>query len=46
MFGDELKEDRRLCDIRGGSIGRCEVIGVPGVEGAGEATATELLVAG
>jgi hypothetical protein len=46
MFGEELKEDLRLCDTGGGSIGRCDVIGVPGVEGAGEATATELLVAG
>jgi hypothetical protein len=46
MFGEELKDDRRLCDIGGGSIGKCEVMGVPGVEGTGEAIAIELLVAG
>lgn len=35
--GDEPNEERRLCETGGGSIGRLEAIGVPGVEGAGEA---------
>jgi hypothetical protein len=42
--GDEPNEDRRLCDTGGGSMGRLEAIGVPGVEGAGEAIAREFAV--
>lgn len=42
--GDEPNEERRLWDTGGGSIGRLEAIGVPGVEGAGDAIAIELLV--
>ena len=44
--GDEPKEDRRLCETGGGSIGRFEGIGVLGVEGAGEAIIAELLNGG
>ena len=43
--GEDPNEERRLCDTGGGSIGRFEAIGVPGVEGIGEAIAAELLVA-
>lgn len=40
--GEEPKEDRRLCETGGGSIGKVVVVmGVPGVDGAGEATAIE-----
>jgi hypothetical protein len=40
--GEDPKEERRLCDTRGGSIGRVvAVIGVPGVDGTGEPTAIE-----
>lgn len=42
--GDDPNEERRLWDTGGGSIGRFEAMGVPGVEGAGEAMAIELLV--
>lgn len=42
--GEEPKEERRLNDTGGGSIGNRPVIGVPGVEGPGDDTATELLV--
>jgi hypothetical protein len=35
--GDDPNEDRRLCEIAGGSMGRGVVRGVPGFEGAGEA---------
>lgn len=42
MDGEDPKEERRLCDTGGGSIGRVvAVIGVPGVDGTGEATAIE-----
>ena len=41
MEGDEPNEERRLCETGGGSMGRLEAIGVPGVEGAGEAIAME-----
>ena len=42
--GDEPKEERRLCDIAGGFIGKAKDIGVPGIEGdgAGEAGAITL----
>lgn len=43
--GEDPKEERRLCDTGGGSIGRFEVIGVPGVDGADEVIVAELLVA-
>lgn len=39
----EENDDLRLCDTGGGSIGRFEGFGVPGVDGAGEVTVTELL---
>ncbi len=35
--GEEPKEDRRLWEIAGGFIGRASDVGVPGIEGAGEA---------
>ena len=35
----EPKEDRRLCEVGGGFIGRARDCGVPGAEGAGEPTA-------
>lgn len=35
--GDDPKDERRLCDTGGGSIGSVIVLGVPGVDGAGEA---------
>jgi hypothetical protein len=34
--GEEPKDDRRLCEMAGGSIGRGVVRGVPGFEGAGD----------
>ena len=37
--GEEPKDERRLCDTGGGSMGKFEVIGVPGVEGAGDTMA-------
>lgn len=37
--GDEPKEDRRLCEMAGGFIGSASEVGVPGIEGAGEAGA-------
>ena len=46
MDGEEPNDDRRLCDTGGGSIGRFEARGVPGVDGAGEVIAVELLVGG
>ena len=36
MAGDELKDERLLCELAGGFIGRAREIGVPGTEGAGE----------
>ena len=42
MDGEEPKEDRRLCDTGGGSMGRFDAIGVPGVDEAGEAMIAEL----
>lgn len=41
--GEEPKEDRRLWDTGGGSMGRFEAMGVPGVDGAGEVIVTEVL---
>ena len=38
--GDDPNDDRRLCEIAGGSIGRGVVRGVPGLEGAGDAMAS------
>lgn len=46
MDGEEPKEDLRLWDTGGGSMGRFEAIGVPGVDGAGDVMAAALLVAG
>ena len=46
MDGEEPNDDRRLCDTGGGSIGRFKPRGVPGVDGAGEVMAVELLVGG
>ena len=39
--GDDPKEERRLCVMAGGFIGRAKEVGVPGMEadGAGEAGA-------
>lgn len=38
MDGEEPKEERRLCDIAGGFIGKAKDVGVPGIDadGAGE----------
>ena len=38
MDGEEPKDERRLCDIAGGFIGRAKDVGVPGMDadGAGE----------
>ena len=33
--GDDPKEDRRLCDVGGGFIGRASDCGVPGADGTG-----------
>lgn len=37
--GEDPKEDRRLCEIAGGFIGRANDVGVPGIEGPGDAGA-------
>ena len=37
--GEEPKEDLRLCEIAGGFIGSASDVGVPGIEGAGDAGA-------
>lgn len=37
--GDEPNEDRRLCEVGGGFIGRASDWGVPGADGAGEPAA-------
>lgn len=39
IAGDEPKDDLRLDAVRGGSMGKGVVIGVPGFDGAGEAIA-------
>lgn len=41
MEGDEPKDERRLCEIAGGFIGSANEVGVPGMEGAGEAGASD-----
>lgn len=38
--GDEPNDDRRLCEIIGGSIGSGVTRGVPGFEGAGDVMAS------
>ena len=38
---DEPKEDRRLCEYAGGFMGRADEVGVPGIEGAGDAGAAD-----
>lgn len=43
--GEDPNDDRRLEVIRGGSIGRGVVSGVPGFDGAGEAMARVLALA-
>ena len=42
MDGDEPKEERRLCVIAGGFIGRAREVGVPGIEGEGETGARDV----
>ena len=42
MDGDEPKEERRLCVIAGGFIGSARDVGVPGIEGAGDAGARDV----
>lgn len=39
--GEEPKDDRRLWLTAGGFIGKARAVGVPGVEGAGDATASD-----
>lgn len=39
--GDELNEERRLCENAGGFIGNGREVGVPGAEGLGEAMARD-----
>lgn len=39
--GDDPKEDRRLCEYAGGFIGRARDVGVPGMEGPGDAGASD-----
>ena len=41
MEGEEPKEDRRLCEIVGGFMGKASDVGVPGIEGPGEAGARD-----
>lgn len=41
MDGEEPKEDRRLWEIAGGFIGSASVVGVPGIDGAGDAGAMD-----
>lgn len=43
IAGEEPKEDRRLCEIVGGFIGRASDVGVPGIDsaGAGDSGATD-----
>jgi len=36
--GDELNDERRLCAITGGFIGNDKEVGVPGVDGMGDAS--------
>jgi len=37
--GEEPKDERRLCEVGGGFIGRARELGVPGAEGTGDPTA-------
>ena len=37
--GEEPKEDRRLCEVRGGFIATAKEVGVPGADGDGEPNA-------
>lgn len=39
--GEEPNDDRRLCDVGGGFIGRAKDCGVPGADGHGEPLAPE-----
>lgn len=39
----EPKEERRLCEVGGGFIGRASDCGVPGADGFGEPTASEVM---
>jgi hypothetical protein len=36
--GDEPNDERRLCDVGGGFIGRARECGVPGADGTGDPT--------
>lgn len=45
IAGDEPKDDRLLEAVRGGSMGKGVVMGVPGFEGAGEAIARPVALA-
>ena len=39
--GDEPNDDLRLCEITGGFMGSASDAGVPGIDGAGEAGASD-----
>lgn len=39
--GDDPNDDRRLCEMTGGFIGRASEVGVPGMDGAGDPGAKE-----
>ena len=41
MEGEDPKEDRRLWEIAGGFIGKANDVGVPGIEGPGDAGASD-----
>ena len=41
MDGEDPKDDRRLCEVGGGFIGRASDCGVPGADGAGEPAMAE-----
>ena len=40
--GDDPKDERLLCEIAGGFIGSAREVGVPGMEGAGDAGANDV----
>lgn len=42
MEGEEPKEDRRLCEMAGGFMGRASDVGVPGIEGPGDTGARDV----
>lgn len=44
MEGEDPKDERRLWETGGGSMGKFDAIGVPGVDGAGEAIANEFVL--